>query len=536
MLFRCTSASTTFAWRRCLLACVAAAFFAHLPLPASAEVKIYDFDDGTSQGWSSVLLPTSPALEFTIQADPLGQGNGDHRPWGWEEALPSPTFMVAVNPFNQRDQAHDAPMVYRSPTFSLVPGEQIAAWLLGGNGAGSGGDAALVPTNFSTLPTESSSTNPDSGNGYLGIALRRESDGAYLMQETRANNSRTGWDQIAFTPTELQPIIANNPGETFTLDLIDTAHGSWGAVALDHVSIPHAESGSLFTGGGTWNVTNRWMFDPSAEGGYRLLSVGAARLLLEEPSSNENILYEEIIDNSSYETINFNDFGASFIDGTSFNGQFGNDEFFEYQEDFAISATGTINLTSSGMVTFGMLLNDGGELLIDGEVVVSADRAGGAQNFLGATFLEAGEHSVEVIYFQDLFASTVEVFVATEHGDFTSSPTQAPGDYNGDGTVNLADYTVWRNNLGATMALPNEDPNATPGEVTIEDYEIWKSNFGAVAGLGQSMNATTFELLKVSAPLSASGSVAVPEPSSLVAALGLLLAGFTFCARSPKTS
>ena len=36
------------------------------------------------------------------------------------------------------------------------------------------------------------------------------------------------------------------------------------------------------------------------------------------------------------------------------------------------------------------------------------------------------------------------------------------GDYNNDGTVNAADYTVWRNNLGATTVLPND---ATPGTV-----------------------------------------------------------------------
>ena len=43
------------------------------------------------------------------------------------------------------------------------------------------------------------------------------------------------------------------------------------------------------------------------------------------------------------------------------------------------------------------------------------------------------------------------------------------GDYNNDGTVNAADYPVWRDNLGLAIALPNED--ATPGSVTLEDYD-----------------------------------------------------------------
>jgi hypothetical protein len=49
------------------------------------------------------------------------------------------------------------------------------------------------------------------------------------------------------------------------------------------------------------------------------------------------------------------------------------------------------------------------------------------------------------------------------------------GDYNDDGTVDAADYVVWRDNLGAMIALPND---ATPGLVTPEDYDIWRANFG----------------------------------------------------------
>ncbi|QEG36096.1 PEP-CTERM sorting domain-containing protein [Bythopirellula goksoeyrii] len=62
------------------------------------------------------------------------------------------------------------------------------------------------------------------------------------------------------------------------------------------------------------------------------------------------------------------------------------------------------------------------------------------------------------------------------------------GDFNVDGTVNAADYTVWRDNLG--------------GLYTQSDYMVWRNNFGAT-----------------SASLPA-GSPAVPEPYS-VALLGL---------------
>jgi autotransporter-associated beta strand protein len=53
-----------------------------------------------------------------------------------------------------------------------------------------------------------------------------------------------------------------------------------------------------------------------------------------------------------------------------------------------------------------------------------------------------------------------------------------PGDYNNDFVVNAADYAVWRNLLGQSVALPNEGEDVTPGQVTEEDYVFWRENFG----------------------------------------------------------
>ena len=57
-------------------------------------------------------------------------------------------------------------------------------------------------------------------------------------------------------------------------------------------------------------------------------------------------------------------------------------------------------------------------------------------------------------------------------------PTAAPGDYNRDGTVDAADYTVWRDNLGASVApLTGADGDGN-GVVDATDYAVWKSQFG----------------------------------------------------------
>ena len=92
-----------------------------------------------------------------------------------------------------------------------------------------------------------------------------------------------------------------------------------------------------------------------------------------------------------------------------------------------------------------------------------------------------------------------------------------PGDYNNNGKVDAADYTKWRNNLGAAIALPNE--GITPGMVTTEDYDLWKTNFGMMAGSGSI------------ADQSARANGAVPEPTGLV----LLIAALSpLVARRPR--
>lgn len=54
----------------------------------------------------------------------------------------------------------------------------------------------------------------------------------------------------------------------------------------------------------------------------------------------------------------------------------------------------------------------------------------------------------------------------------------ASGDYNGDGVVNLADYTVWRDNLGGTVAPYTGADGNGDGIIGSEDYQVWKSHFG----------------------------------------------------------
>jgi hypothetical protein len=83
---------------------------------------------------------------------------------------------------------------------------------------------------------------------------------------------------------------------------------------------------------------------------------------------------------------------------------------------------------------------------------------------------------------------------------FETLSDELVGDYNEDGTVDAADYTVWRDRLGqASTALPNRDPN-NAGNIGTADYASWKSNFGAQLGAGSESG----------------NSNAVPEPAAAV--------------------
>lgn len=75
-------------------------------------------------------------------------------------------------------------------------------------------------------------------------------------------------------------------------------------------------------------------------------------------------------------------------------------------------------------------------------------------------------------------------------------PDALPGDFNADGTVDAADYVVWRNHLGGNFDLnANGDENGSSARIVdLADYDLWRANFGATLNVG------------TSAP--------VPEPSS----------------------
>ncbi|QDU54902.1 hypothetical protein [Aeoliella mucimassa] len=146
--------------------------------------------------------------------------------------------------------------------------------------------------------------------------------------------------------------------------------------------------------------------------------------------------------------------------------------------------------------------------------------------------LETSEPYFLLMRTSTLGDDTLEVATDWVEGNLemlTGGPT-LPGDYNGDGLVDLGDYTVWRDSLGSTtdLAANGDNTGTSQGIIDVADYEIWKVNFGT------SLN-----------PIAAVETAVVPEPGSgsqlLIAVLvgsvlfGSRVAGFRRSAARPQS-
>lgn len=91
-----------------------------------------------------------------------------------------------------------------------------------------------------------------------------------------------------------------------------------------------------------------------------------------------------------------------------------------------------------------------------------------------------------------------------------------PGDYNRNGVVDAADFTVWRDHLGETLSLFNENIAATtPGLVDQEDYDFWRANFGS----------------SIVANAEALANASIPESTSLL--LATIAASYVWMIKMP---
>jgi len=185
--------------------------FAGLTGSAGAATIVWDFDvsgdDGqTDDGWTHVMgfsAPSAPASGGRSAAGSLGGAAS-------------------------QDGAHPT-LLMRSPTFKLDGSGPLSFDLSGGQGNGS--SQATLPASDATVLAVPNSTDP----GVQGVALRRNSTGAYVLTAQRPVSTNTFATQ-SWTVGDLAPYA--NDGSVYTFDYYEYKHGGWGHMEIDDVSVP----------------------------------------------------------------------------------------------------------------------------------------------------------------------------------------------------------------------------------------------------------------------------------------------------------
>ncbi|MCO6046088.1 hypothetical protein NG895_19485 [Aeoliella sp. ICT_H6.2] len=199
--------------------------------------------------------------------------------------------------------------------------------------------------------------------------------------------------------------------------------------------------------------------------------------------------------------------------------------------DFVVPDNTTFRVVNNGTFTA-----DASDQMVPGGLVYTTDFDGSIHTHpaygvdtLDATTPAAGVYLVSMQLRMDGVETSDPVFLAMRTSalgsdallaaqnwvadkiEMLTSPPVLTGDYNGDGLVDLADYTVWRNTLGSTtnLAANGDNSGASEGVIDTADYLAWKDNFG--------------DSLAPAAALVTGSSVPEPMSLALLTVFGLML-------------
>lgn len=102
-------------------------------------------------------------------------------------------------------------------------------------------------------------------------------------------------------------------------------------------------------------------------------------------------------------------------DGSGSSGNFGNNFAFPggVVNNFGVNVIGYFNVVTAGTYTFRSYADDGSQLKVDGSVLYTDSGYHPAQYFYGSTYLTAGTHTLDYIYFEYYGGATVELAVKT---------------------------------------------------------------------------------------------------------------------------
>jgi PEP-CTERM motif len=337
-------------------------------------------------------------------------------------------------------------------------------------------DGDLNLTTFN--PDADGDTFPNVDNDFDGIneSITVESDmfglarrGQYTVAGTQNPHSTgdPGEDPYAFA-------IQDDSASVFTGDAQGIIKGgSAGAITDSDPFFAVVDTVNIDTGQPVGESTPQmatWLFDVSGASGG--LSVSIDMAAMGDFESGEDLFdFEYALDGGSFSPL----FTSSVDDQASQIYTLENEMEFEVDDPVLMD---------------GVMLNN--------EFQTFSAGVGTATSSLTVRFTALSDGGTEAFAFRNILVE--DGFV----------PGGLDGDYNDDGTVDAADYVIWRANEGTSNMLPNDPDGGVIGE---DQYDTWIENFGeTVNGSGGG----------------SSGAGVVPEPATAA----LLLIGIAMlCGR-----
>lgn len=466
------------------------------------------FKDLTAAGSETNWVSTSATIDIGDGFSLLAATEGSDR--------------VVVAPYDVRDNfghANHRSLVLRSPAFELDGSGSLQVDMMGGMKYGENANTLdpflSDPVHVGELGTRqrnvsfdfSGAGEVDDGEHIQGFALRNALTGQYVLvgSSTATNDGkmrssdpfdRGAWNQVGFTAEQLAPFV--NDGNRYEIDFFDSfGESSWGWIGFDNLRVPGTLS--PFQKGDT-NGDN------------------------DVDSGDSSTVFANFTGARSASPVAKSDGLARIHGDFDGNGDVDGGDVVEHIANIGLTAPtsgaakllydpsdGSVSLNADGadgnVITTFRLLSDTGALATGVAAYPTSanplitDLA--TELFWADTDLNgfAGIQDLGAILASGLTLTGVQqalssaLYVGTAGtGAFDFNIVLAlGGDYNNDGSVDAADYVVWRKNGGSP-----------------EEYNEWRANFGKSlengAAAGESLSSGT-----------------VPEPSSLMIC-GLLIA------------
>jgi probable HAF family extracellular repeat protein len=143
--------------------------------------------------------------------------------------------------------------------------------------------------------------------------------------------------------------------------------------------------------------------------------------------------------------------------------------------------------TLGGSNSFSYNVGTGGQVVGASEIITTSDRTHAFLYTSGSGMVDlntlidplSGWELLDAAGINDAGQITGQGLIGGQYHAYLLTPIPIPGDFNFDGTVDAADYVVWRKGVGV--------------EPTQENYNLWRTHFGQTAGSGSLADVTVPE-------------------------------------------